>query len=112
MDKNAFSAIADPHRRAIIDILATGPKTIGSITKQFPTISRIGISKHAYFLEECGLLKVETKGRERYYSLQAGALQDVAIWLKQYETFWENKLDALGSFLTKQSSSENGEKLE
>jgi DNA-binding transcriptional ArsR family regulator len=98
MRRDVFQAIADPKRRAIIQLLALHTLTLNGIAEHFK-ISRPAVSKHVKILTECGLIKVEQHGRERYCEAQLGKLNQVSDWVEQYRKFWETKLDALEEYL-------------
>jgi len=98
MRRDVFQAIADPKRRAIIQLLALQTLTLNGIAEHFK-ISRPAVSKHVKILTECGLIKVEQKGRERYCEAQLGKLGEVSDWVEQYRKFWEMKFDALEEYL-------------
>jgi DNA-binding transcriptional ArsR family regulator len=95
----AFRAIADPSRRAILDLLAEGRRTVTDLLRHF-RFSQPAISKHLRILREAGLVESEPIGRARWYALRADGLRSVAGWLRHYEQFWNTKLDALGGVLS------------
>lgn len=96
--RDVFQAIADPTRRAIIDMIATKSLSLNAVAEQFD-ISRPAISKHIKILTECGLIVMRQHGRERYCQANLKQLKDVADWTTQFHAFWSQKLDALGTFL-------------
>jgi DNA-binding transcriptional ArsR family regulator len=96
--RDAFQAIADPTRRAILGLLAIQTLTLNSVAENFD-ISRPAISKHVKVLEECGLISIKQKGRERYCEAKLDKLNEVSQWVEQYKQFWEVKLDALDKYL-------------
>jgi DNA-binding transcriptional ArsR family regulator len=96
--RDVFQAIADPHRRAIISLLADKKRTLNEVADSFK-ISRPAISKHVKILTECGLIQIEQKGRERYCELKAEKLSEVADWVEQYRKIWEDRFDALELYL-------------
>lgn len=98
MRRDVFQAIADPNRRAIINLLASKKLTLGEVAENFD-VSRPAISKHIKILSECGLIVVTQQGRERYCEVKLQKLREVSEWLEQYRIFWTNKLDALENFL-------------
>lgn len=101
MRRDVFQAIADPTRRQIIELLAGGERNLNSIAGEF-TISRPAISKQIRILEECGLVRIQDIGRERFCRANFSKLKQVAEWTRQYEVFWNQKLDALERHLSKQ----------
>ena len=98
-----YDAIADPTRRAILEILAEGDANVGSLAERFP-ISLNGVSKHVKVLERAGLVQRTIQGREHRLKLNAEPLRDASLWLEHYRTFWESRLAALEAFLVKQES--------
>jgi len=104
MRRDVFQAIADPTRRQIIGMLAHQQLNLNSIADHFE-MSRPAVSKHIKILTQCGLITIKQQGRDRYCSANCNKLGEVADWLEQYRTFWNNKLDALDKFLTDNKSS-------
>lgn len=102
MRRDVFQAIADPNRRAIINLLASKRLTLGEVADNFD-VSRPAISKHIKILSECGLIVVTQQGRERYCEVKLQKLREVSDWLDQYRVFWNNKLDALENFLNQET---------
>ncbi len=98
MRRDVFQAIADPIRRDIIELLAEEPKTVNAIAEQFE-VSRPAISKHLKILNECGLIEIDKKGRERYCQIQPRELIPAFVWLDQYKALWEEKLDAFEKYV-------------
>lgn len=100
MRRDVFQALADPVRRDIIALLAKETLTVNIVAQNFK-ISRPAISKHIKILNECGLVKVNKKGREHYCEIQATRLIPAFLWLDQYRKIWENKLDSFENYLIK-----------
>ncbi len=98
MRRDVFQAIADPTRRAIIQMLASKPMNLNAIAAQFP-ISRPAISRHIKILAQCDVLHIRQQGRERICTSKLENLQPVQDWLTQYEIFWNHRLDALAQHL-------------
>ena len=95
---DVFSAIADSSRRKILMLLADEELTVNSITEEFK-MSRPAISKHLKVLLKSNLVIPRQEGRERYYSLNVEPLNQVRNWLKFYDKFWDNKLNALKNYV-------------
>lgn len=93
-----FRALADPTRRAMLRDLAAGPRTVGELAAPFD-ITLAGASKHIQVLERAGLLRREVSGRVHTCRLDAGPLHTGAEWLRHYERFWTQRLDALETLL-------------
>lgn len=100
MRRDVFQAIADPTRRAILSLLAAQTLTLNAVAENFD-ISRPAISKHIKILNECGLIEITDKGRERYCEAKLDKLSEVSVWIEQYKQFWESKLDDLETYLDK-----------
>jgi DNA-binding transcriptional ArsR family regulator len=94
----AFSALADPTRRAIVARLATGEHTVGELARPFD-MSLAAVSKHVGVLATAGLIVQERKGRTRRCRLNPDALKPVAEWISTYQRFWQGSFDALDSYL-------------
>jgi len=84
--RDTFSALADPTRRAILEILRDELSlTAGQIAAQFPAISRAAVSKHLGLLREAHLVRVREEGREWHYTLDPGPLAEVyEQWLRSF----------------------------
>ena len=106
MRRDVFQALADPTRRAILDLLANQPLTLNGVTEHFD-ISRPAISKHMKILAECGLVVIRQQGRERYCEAQLDKLNEVADWVERYRQAWEQRFDRLGEYLSELQKREN-----
>lgn len=103
MNRDPFAAIADPTRRGIIHLLSLDSLNINQISEYFESVSRQAISKQLNYLEESGLITIEKVGREKYCHLTLDNLNEVNSWLKQYEKFWNHKLNRLAKYLEKKN---------
>src|SRR5437879_5503536 len=101
----AFSALADPTRRAVLDLLRAGTRPAGDIARAFP-ISRPAISKHLRILRRAHLVEERRKGRHRMYQLNPEPLKSVDAWLEQYRSFWSASLANLKSFVEEEYEKE------
>jgi DNA-binding transcriptional ArsR family regulator len=93
-----FSALADPTRRAVLDLLRRGRQPAGQIAQAFP-VSRPAISKHLRLLRRAHLVNEHREGRHRFYHLNPEPLRAVDNWLDQYRTFWNMSLTNLKAFV-------------
>ena len=98
MRRDVFQAIADPTRRAIINMLAHEELNVNSVAGNFG-VSRTARCKHIKILTECGVVEIEQQGRERYCKAKLEKLSVVSDWVEQYRKMWTGRLDALGSYL-------------
>jgi DNA-binding transcriptional ArsR family regulator len=87
MRRDSFQAIADPTRRAIIQMLASRPMNLNAVAENFD-ISRPAISKQIKILTECGLIRIRQQGRERVCEVQFQKLEEVSDWIEKYRIFW------------------------
>ncbi|HKN18088.1 MAG TPA: metalloregulator ArsR/SmtB family transcription factor [Candidatus Sulfotelmatobacter sp.] len=93
-----FQALADPTRRAVLDLLRRGSQPAGEIAGAFP-VSRPAISKHLRLLRRAHLVREHREGRHRVYHLNPEPLRAVDSWLDQYRTFWNMNLSNLKTFV-------------
>src|SRR5271167_4119822 len=101
----AFSALADPTRRAILARLATGEATVSELLAPFE-LSQPTISKHLKVLEDAGFIERGRDAQRRPRKLVATALKDVADWVEPFRKQWEDRLDNLDRHLAKISKKE------
>jgi DNA-binding transcriptional ArsR family regulator len=98
----AFQALADPTRRAVLDLLrARGRQPAGVIAASF-AVSRPAISKHLRLLRQAHLVQEHRRGRHRFYQLNPEPLREVDGWLEAYRSFWRHQLDQLKLFVEKE----------
>ncbi len=103
MRRDVFQAIADPVRRDIIKLLAEEVLTVNAVAEKFD-VSRPAISKHIRILNECGIVEINQKGRERYCQIQPKNLIPAFLWIEQYKSLWEDKIDSFEQYLNKLQS--------
>ena len=82
---DSFDAIADPHRRHILEELRRGPKTVGELAAGLP-VSRPAVSQHLKLLLDSGLVTAESQGTRRFYALRGDGFLKLNLWIDQ---FWE-----------------------
>ena len=86
-----FRAISDPTRRSIMTMLTNGERSLNDIAAEYE-MTRPAVAKHLSILEQGGLIKVRTSGRERLHRLQPETLKTVADWVNFFSQFWDEKL--------------------
>ena len=92
---DVFTALAEPRRRAIIDLLASkGALAAGAIVLALG-LPQPAVSKHLAVLREVGVVSVEKQGTQRMYSLNPSELKAMYDWLKMFEHLWSHKLDRI-----------------
>lgn len=92
---DAFEAIAEPSRRALIDALADGERTAGELVATLPELTQPTVSRHLRVLREVGLVEVRPDAQRRIYALRADGLVEIGAWLERYRRFWAGHLDDL-----------------
>jgi DNA-binding transcriptional ArsR family regulator len=97
--EQAFKALADHHRRHLLDSLAQNDgQTLTELCAHLP-MSRFGVMKHLGILEEAGLITTRKVGREKRHYLNPVPMQQVANWVEGYRQLWEERLDRLEEIL-------------
>jgi DNA-binding transcriptional ArsR family regulator len=94
MYMTAYAALAEPHRRQILDLLRERERSVNDLVARLK-ISQPGVSKHLKVLRESGLVEVRPQGRQRWYGLRTAPLAEVDVWLEPYRRYWSGRLDAL-----------------
>jgi DNA-binding transcriptional ArsR family regulator len=87
-------ALADPHRRVMVEALCAGEATAGELGALVP-VAQPGVSRHLAVLREAGLVDVRPDGQRRIYSLRPAALAEVGDWLDHRRQVWEQGMAAL-----------------
>jgi DNA-binding transcriptional ArsR family regulator len=95
---DVFNAIAETHRRDILDLLITGEKAVGAIVNDL-SISQPQVSRHLRVLSEVGLVRCRAEGRRRLYRLEPEHLRPLREWLVKYEQAWNDRMDRLDDYL-------------
>jgi DNA-binding transcriptional ArsR family regulator len=95
---DVFNAIAEPHRRQILDVLVGGEKAVGAIVDDL-SLPQPQVSKHLRVLSDVGLVRSRADGRRRLYSLEPTQLQPFREWLAKYEQAMSARLDRVDDYL-------------
>jgi DNA-binding transcriptional ArsR family regulator len=93
-----FGAVADPTRRAILDVLRTRDLSAGELADRFP-VSRPAISRHLRVLRLAGLVQETKQAQTRIYSLNPEPLQKLDKWVARYRVYWGARLHDLKRFV-------------
>jgi DNA-binding transcriptional ArsR family regulator len=106
---DAFNAVAEPRRRAILDALAGGEHPVNDLVGLLG-LAQPQVSKHLRVLREVGAVDVRKEGRRRLYRLNGHALKPIHDWVKAYERSWSERFDQLDVVLDelKQKEEEDG----
>jgi DNA-binding transcriptional ArsR family regulator len=95
---DVFNAIADGHRREVLDALIAGEKAVGEIVNEL-SMSQPQVSKHLRVLSEVGLVMCRAEGRRRLYRLEPARLRPLREWLAAYEQAWNARMDRVDVYL-------------
>jgi DNA-binding transcriptional ArsR family regulator len=95
---NTFAALADPTRRAILARLALGQASVTELAAPFQ-MTMPAVSKHLKVLERAGLVARSQEAQWRPRRLDGEPLRDVAEWIEQYRSFWDESFDRLDEYL-------------
>ena len=104
LDVDVFTVLAEPTRRAVLDLLADGERTAGDLASAAPGLTQPAVSRHLRVLREAGLVQVRAAGQHRVYRLDARPLSDVEQWLSRYRRHWSGALDRLTENLTNEAA--------
>jgi len=95
---DVFNAIAEPQRRAILELLAMGELSVNEIAAVLD-LNQPQTSKHLRVLHEVALVDVRQEGRQRIYQLQGEGLKPVHDWVRKFEQLWSERFDRLDTYL-------------
>ena len=101
-----FHALADGTRRSMLERLAQRPHNVGELAAPLE-MSLAAASKHIQVLERAGLVRREIQGRSHVCSLDAAPMHAGVEWLRHYEAFWHQRLDALETLLKQEKQSKS-----
>ena len=95
---DAFNAVAEPRRREIVDLLATGERPVNDLVGELG-LAQPQVSKHLRVLREVGAVDVRGEGRRRVYRLNGEALRPIHEWVKDFERTWSERFERLDAVL-------------
>jgi len=98
---DVFEAVAEPSRRALLDVLALGERSAGELVATLPNLTQPAVSRHLRVLREVGLVEVRPDAQRRIYALRADGLVEIDSWLGRYRRYWAGHLDALEGHLAR-----------
>lgn len=95
---DVFNAVAEPQRRSILELLATGEHSVNQLAAALG-LRQPQVSKHLRVLRQVGLVSVRGAGQQRLYRLQAEALKPLHLWVSAFEVLWSDQLERLDAYL-------------
>ena len=105
---DAFNAVAEPRRRAILDVLAAGERPVKDLVDELGLAQPL-VSKHLRVLRDVDAVAVREDGRQRLYRLNGRALKPIHDWIKPYEQTWSERFDRLDVVLEDLKRKEEGD---
>ncbi len=105
---DAFNAMAEPRRRQIVDVLATGERSVNDVVRALG-LAQPQVSKHLRVLREVGVVSAREDGRRRLYRLNGHALKPIHDWVKSYEQSWTERFEQLDDVLEELKQKEEGD---
>ncbi len=109
MNTTTLTALAEPNRLRIVELLRDGPRPVGEIAGRL-RLRQPQVSKHLRFLSNAGLVKVKPIAQQRVYQLQARPFQELDSWLETFRRLWEGRLDTLNDYMQEIKEQQKREK--
>ncbi len=97
-EADVFRALSDPTRRAVLDRLAAGERSVAELTAALP-VSQPAVSQHLAALKAAGLVGERREGRRTYYRIEPQGLAPLIDWLGRYRAFWPERIERLRDVL-------------
>lgn len=98
MNTVTLSALAEPNRLRIVELLRDGPRPVGEIAERL-SLRQPQASKHLRVLSEAGLVKARPVAQQRLYQLQAKPFQELDSWMDTFRQLWEGRMDTLEEYM-------------
>ncbi len=87
MNPITFSALAEPHRLHIVELLRNGPRPVNDIVDRLH-LNQPQVSKHLKVLADAGIVEVKRHAQQRIYELQQKPFKELDIWINKYRSLW------------------------
>jgi DNA-binding transcriptional ArsR family regulator len=101
--ESSFAIVAEPNRRAILDLLLASERSVGEIEREL-RLSQPSVSKHLRVLREAGFVESRVEAQRRLYRLRPEPLMELDAWLTPYRHFWSKHVDALERHLDRMAA--------
>jgi DNA-binding transcriptional ArsR family regulator len=98
MNTATLSALAEPNRMRIVELLRDGPRPVGEIAVRL-SLRQPQVSKHLRVLSQVGLVGVRPVAQQRLYQLQARPFQELDSWVETFRQLWEGRMDTLDEYM-------------
>ena len=106
--KTLWTALTEPNRFQIVELLRDGPLTVGEITERLG-FQQPQTSKHLKVLSEAGIVEVQPQANRRIYRLRREPFQELETWLHTFHRLWEERFDQLEDYLQTMQATEQSE---
>lgn len=106
---DVFEAVADRHRRGLLDLLVEGERSVSELVEGMAPLSQPAVSQHLKVLRDLGLVEVRPVAQRRLYALRPGGLDELDTWLERYRRYWADHLDALERHLDRTAPAKRAE---
>src|SRR6266446_3321765 len=103
--KTLWTALTEPHRLHIVELLRDGPLTVGEITERLG-LQQPQVSKHLKVLSEAAIVEVQPQANRRIYRLRREPFQELETWLQSFRRLWEERFDRLDDYLLEMQATE------
>jgi DNA-binding transcriptional ArsR family regulator len=101
MNPVIFSALAEPNRFHIVELLRDKPRPVGELADRLH-IRQPQVSKHLKVLADAGIVEVHPQANQRIYELSPNKFQEIDRWLEKYRKLWEERFDRLEKVLERE----------
>src|SRR5215813_5171141 len=101
-----FTALAEPNRFRIVELLRDGARTVGDIGEVL-RLNQPQVSKHLRVLKEARWVEVEPRGQKRLYGLRPEPLRELSDWVERYRRVWDERLDQLDELVEKMAATKD-----
>jgi DNA-binding transcriptional ArsR family regulator len=105
---NALTALAEPNRLLIVELLRDGPRPVGEIAEKLH-LNQPQVSKHLRVLTDAGVVDVRPSAQQRIYSLRPQAFREIDQWLESYRRLWDERQDRLNEYLRNTQAKEKND---
>jgi DNA-binding transcriptional ArsR family regulator len=107
--QKTLSALAEPNRLQIVELLRRKPLAVGEIVERL-RLGQPQVSKHLRVLSDAGLVEVQPVGQQRIYRLRAQAVRELDAWLEPYRRTLDERFDRFDEVLRDQKQKDKGKK--
>ena len=103
--KTLWTALTEPNRLHIVELLRDGPLTVGEIAQRLG-LQQPQVSKHLKVLNEAEIVEVQPQANRRIYALRREPFQELEAWLQSFRRLWEERFDRLDDYLLEMQATE------